>query len=164
NQVTHTIGRISGRYYFEDYGRVYPDGVRYDRLGRLREVREEDVRNFLNHQKFYRFAGQFAPGRRVADVGCGSGYGCEILKQSGALEVHGCDVSRTALAFARERFGGIAEFTEQGISDLHGYTDASFDVTISSEVLEHIKEYGLEAKALDELRRVTRAGGIVIIA
>ena len=31
-------------------------------------------------------------------------------------------------------------------------------------MLEHIKEYGLEAKALDELRRVTRAGGIVIIA
>lgn len=162
--LTHVAGRITGRYYFEDYKRVYPGRLAYNRLGRRREARPNDVRNYLNHRKFYEFVAQFVRNKVVADVGCGSGYGCEILKQRGAREVHGCDVSGSAVGFARRHFGASAVFTRQGITGLHGYADSSFDVVVSSEVLEHVKEYGMERKALQELKRITRPAGLLVIA
>jgi hypothetical protein len=32
--VTHFIGRITKRYYFEDYIRVYPDDIIFDSFGK----------------------------------------------------------------------------------------------------------------------------------
>ena len=77
--------------------------------------------------------------------------------------MYGCDISRSAVQFARSRYPGVAEFSVQGITDLREYSDASFDVTTSSEVLEHIKEYGMEREALSELKRVTRPEGLIVI-
>jgi SAM-dependent methyltransferase len=161
--VTHALGRLGGRYYFEDWIRVYPDGRAYNRLGLRRRTTEDDRRSFLNHVKFYAFAGQFVAGKRVADVGCGSGYGCRLLKEAGAAEVFGCDVSARALRYARERFGAFASFSLQTIVDLHEYPDGLADVVVSSEVLEHIKEYGFEERALHELRRITAPGGLLVL-
>jgi 2-polyprenyl-3-methyl-5-hydroxy-6-metoxy-1,4-benzoquinol methylase len=162
--VTHLVGRVTGRYYFEDYVRVYPGGIAYNRFGFKRRARPHDLKNLQNHMKFYGFAAQFAPGQRVIDVGCGSGYGCKILRDAGAADVHGADVSRHALRFARKHYGSDASFTRQSITDLDDYPDEFGDVVISSEVLEHIKEYGLAGRALDELRRVAKRGGLLIVA
>ena len=52
---THIVGRVSGAYYFEDYVRVYPDGLAFNQLGRKRDSTANDHNNFLNHCKFYRF-------------------------------------------------------------------------------------------------------------
>jgi 2-polyprenyl-3-methyl-5-hydroxy-6-metoxy-1,4-benzoquinol methylase len=153
--------RMARRYYFEDFHRVYPDGVRFDRRGRLRPAVSSDIPNYLNHVKFYRFAAQFVGGKEAADVGCGSGYGCEILSRSGAARVCGADISEKAIEFARSRYGHCAEFTVQGITNLAAYPDEAFDVTICSEVLEHIKEYGMERRAMQELRRITKVGGLL---
>jgi 2-polyprenyl-3-methyl-5-hydroxy-6-metoxy-1,4-benzoquinol methylase len=162
--VTHQIGRASGRHYFEDFVRVYPDGRTYSRLGLRRRSNGIELNNFLNHRKVYGFASQFVGGRRVADVGCGSGYGCMVLAEGGASKVYGCDVSRHALRYAHNRYGDCAEFSRQSISSLAGYPEGLADVVVCSEVLEHIREYGLEAQALDELRRITAPGGLLIVA
>lgn len=165
--LRETVGRLrarlSRRYYYEDYVRVYPDGIAYDRSGRRREAKPNDRANFLNHQKFYRFAAQFVAGRRVADLGCGSGHGCRVLAEAGASRVWGADVSEEAVAFARERYGDAAEFTAQSVTDLAAYPDASVEVAISSEVLEHVKEYGVAGQAVAEMRRITADGGLLII-
>jgi len=161
--LTHAIGRASGRHYFEDFVRVYPDGYTYTRLGRRRRSNSVELNNFLNHRKFYDFAAQFVDGRCVADVGCGSGYGCKVLSVGGASTVYGCDVSQHALRYARERNGGYAEFSRQSIADLAGYADGFADVVVCSEVMEHIREYGLEDQALDELRRITAPGGLLVV-
>jgi SAM-dependent methyltransferase len=162
--VTHLVGRLTRRYYFEDYVRVYPNGLAYNRLGLKRRARPADLKNFANHMRFYRFATQFAPGQLVVDVGCGSGYGCKLFRDAGATEVHGADVSRHALRFARNHYGQDASFTRQSITDLDDYPDNFGDLVVSSEVLEHIKEYGLAGRALDELRRVTKPDGLLIVA
>jgi 2-polyprenyl-3-methyl-5-hydroxy-6-metoxy-1,4-benzoquinol methylase len=161
--VTHRVGRTNGWHYVEDFIRVYPDDCVYSRIGIRKQPTRFDRNNFLNHRKFYEFAAQFAPGRRVVDVGCGSGYGCKVLSLAGARSVLGCDASRAALRYARERFGTHAEFSRQDIANLTDYPDAFADVVVCSEVLEHIREYGLDGQALDELKRITDPSGIVII-
>jgi ubiquinone/menaquinone biosynthesis C-methylase UbiE len=154
---------MSGRFYFEDYVRVYPDHIVLNCFGVRRQATTNDVNNYLNHRKFYEFVGQFVKDKQIADVGCGSGYGCEILHQRGAKRVYGCDISRHAIRFARKKYGNLAEFCEQGITDLHNYNDNYFDITISSEVLEHIKEYHMEEKAIKELKRITRQEGLIVV-
>jgi 2-polyprenyl-3-methyl-5-hydroxy-6-metoxy-1,4-benzoquinol methylase len=161
--ITHYIGRVSKKYYFEDHVRVYPDGLHYDRFGRKIVPTENDLKNYLNHRKFYEFSAQFVKGKKVADIGCGSGYGCEILKKRGAAYVSGADISEESIRFASSRYGDLADFSMQGITDLKEYQDRSFDIAVCSEVLEHIKEYGLENRAIVELKRIVRPGGLLII-
>ena len=107
---------------------------------------KNDINNYLNHCKFYGFVAQFVNEKRVADVGCGSGYGAEILKNSGAGYIHGFDLSKSSINFATEKYSKAAEFSIATITDMNTVSDNSFDVTISSEVMEHIKEYNMEIK------------------
>lgn len=164
NFFTHLAGEKTKRYYFEDYIRVYPDGIVFNRFGRKRKTTKDDIINFLNHTKSYRFAAQFVKGKCVADVGCGSGYGCEILKKSGAARVCGSDISEHSINFAKSKYSDFAEFTAQGMTDMKGYPDDSFDIAASTEVIEHVQEYGMEGKALIELKRITRNKGLIIVS
>jgi len=161
--VTHFIGRVTKRYYFEDYVRVYPNRIVFDRFGRRKGTRKEDINNFLNHCKFYKFAAQFVKDKRVVDIGCGSGYGCQIMKKGGAALVCGSDASRSCIKFAKSKYGDWADFTVQGATDMRKYPDSFFDIAVSSEVLEHLKEYGMEEKAISEIKRITQNGGLLII-
>ena len=77
---------------------------------------------------------------------------------------HGEDISKYATQFARSRFKGRPEFTIQFTIDLRDFPNGLFDVTITSEVLEHLKEYGAENEAVKELKRVRREGGLLVIA
>ncbi len=159
----HLYGIISRKYYCEDFVRVYPNGIRINRLGRQIPATPFDTRNFLNHKKFYAFAAQFAKGATAADIGCGSGYGCALLKNAGATCVCGTDASMHAVRFAKGHYGNMAEFSVQGITDMNLFHNGQFDLTICSEVLEHIKEYGKQDLAVEEIKRITRPSRIVII-
>ena len=151
NKVTHTISKITHRYYFEDFNRVYPEQQIFNRFGAKRQAQKNDLNNYLNHKKFYQFVAQFVKGKTVVDVGCGSGYGCEILSKAGAVNVTGCDLSTHAIRYAQQNFGQYARFEKLGITDLLLFSDSTFDVTIANEVIEHIKEYHQEEKAIKEL-------------
>jgi SAM-dependent methyltransferase len=161
--LTHAIGLVSGRFYFEDFVRVYPDGLVFNRLGVRKQATQFQLNNYVNHRKFYQFAAQFARGRVVADIGCGSGYGCAILKAAGASRVAGADLSRHAIGFARRHYASDAEFSVQGTTDLRLYPDSTFDLVVSSEVLEHVKEYDKEDAAVRELKRIARSSAVVVI-
>lgn len=161
--ITHFIGRLTKKYYYEDYVRVYPDQIKYNRFGKKMSANKNDINNYLNHRKFYGFVGQFAKGKRVADVGCGSGYGVEILKNCGAAYIHGFDLSKSSISFATSRYKNLADFSIASITDMNIVKDDSFDIVISSEVMEHIKEYNMESKAIEELKRIAVNGGLIII-
>ena len=161
--VGHFYAKLAKKYYFEDYVRVYPQGIIFNRYGIKRKASASDVKNFKNHSKFYAFAAQFVKGKSVVDIGCGSGYGCQIIKQAGAKSVYGTDASSSAIQFAKVHFGKYARLSVQSITDMKKYPSHTFDITISSEVLEHVKEYNMEHQAIKELQRVTKLNGLIII-
>ncbi|MFC1576897.1 class I SAM-dependent methyltransferase [Candidatus Omnitrophota bacterium] len=163
NFLAHLIGSRTKKYYNEDFIRVYPDGMVFDRFGKRRRTTNDDIKNFINHSKFYIFAAQFVKEKVVADIGCGAGYGCEILKKAGASEVCGSDISGASVEFAASRYSRYAAFSVQNSISLEKYSDNFFDVTVTNEVLEHIKEYGVEGKVVEELKRITKDGGLIMI-
>ena len=53
------------------------------------------------HLARYEWAAALAPGRRVLDAGCGTGYGAHILAAAGAAHVTGVDTAGAVIEAAR---------------------------------------------------------------
>src|SRR4051794_425671 len=68
---------------------------------------EVDTVQYFDHIRRYLFAQQFARGKVVADIACGSGYGSDILLRAHAQQVFAIDISPNALIYARARWKHI---------------------------------------------------------
>jgi ubiquinone/menaquinone biosynthesis C-methylase UbiE len=97
----------------------------------------------------------FAQGRRVLEVGCGTGLILERLARS-ADEAWGVDVSPGMLRSARER--GLSVVV--GSATSLPFADASFDLVCSFKVLAHVPDI---EQALREITRVTKPGGAMVL-
>ncbi len=102
-------------------------------------------------------------GAKVLDTGCGQGALAWYLAEAGA-EVTAMDISapnlRAAGAFLASR--GVADRVTlvQGDAENLPFPDASFDIVVSSHVLEHLPDFH---RGVTELHRVTRAHAIVAL-
>jgi len=124
---------------------------------------EAAERLYPDHLERYRFASRFVEGRVVLDVACGVGYGAPILHGAGARRYIGVDISPEAIGVAEERYRcspGVS-FRVGDACRLSGIGDASIDVAISFETIEHLAEPGY---FLANLRRVLAPGGLLIIS
>jgi SAM-dependent methyltransferase len=116
---------------------------------------------WIEHWHRYHFARRWVEGKRVLDVACGEGYGAALLARS-AAEVVGVDVSEAALAHARTTYRSLSNLRfEAGSCARLPLADASVDVAVSFETIEHIGE---QEAFLDELARVLRPDGILILS
>jgi SAM-dependent methyltransferase len=108
----------------------------------------------------YRWAASFCAGRRVLDAGCGIGYGSELLRRAGASDVVALDISEAALELAKSivSAGVTCELGDVGSLS---HDDDSFDVIVCFDVIEQVDD--LE-RVLDELARVLRPGGLLLIS
>lgn len=113
------------------------------------------------HHARYRAAATLVAGRTVLDAGCGVGWGSMLLAGAGAESVVAVDISPVAIEAAREREG--AEDVDFRVSDLEDLPleDDSVDVVVCFEAIEHVYR---PAVALDEVRRVLRPGGMLLIS
>lgn len=69
------------------------------------------------------------------DFGCGNGVFTEVLRVAlPHWEIHGCDISVTAVENARKRFPGCRFFVYEDQSS----TDKQFDFVFSHHVMEHV--------------------------
>jgi arsenite methyltransferase len=105
------------------------------------------------------------PGERVIDIGTGPGLlAAEIAAAVGPDGlVCGIDISDSMLALARARTtrpnSAPMEFRQAGANRLP-YAQASFDVAVSTQVLEYVQDV---PGALAEIARVLRPGGRVLV-
>lgn len=95
-------------------------------------------------------------GQRVLDVGGGPGYFAEAFGEKGAMYV-GLEPSVSEMSAAGlSGYGAV-----RGDGSALPFTDGTFDVTYSSNVVEHVAD----PQALcDEMLRVTAPGGLVVVS
>jgi ubiquinone/menaquinone biosynthesis C-methylase UbiE len=96
------------------------------------------------------------PGATVLDIGCGTGLASGPLVDNG-YPVTGVDPSGPMLAFAKRNYPQ-ATWVEAAAENLP-FKDASFDAAIAAQVFHRVDA----TKAIGEIRRVLRPGGIVAI-
>lgn len=105
------------------------------------------------HMAAYRWAADHAAGARVLDYGCGTGYGARFLADR-AEYVTGYDIDPGAVAHATKKFGG------PGVEYISTTPpDASFDLAVSFQVIEHVDPND----HLADLARVLRPGGKLLL-
>lgn len=98
-------------------------------------------------------------GQHWLDVGCGNGAFTELIMRTCAPSaVHGIDPSAAQIAYALQRPGAAgAQFTAGDAMDIP-YGAGAFDIAASALVLFFVPD---PIKAVREMARVTRPGGIV---
>lgn len=116
------------------------------------------TKNYVNHVKVYQYVSQFVSGKTVLDVGCGVGYGTDLLARRASRAI-GFDLSREAITEAFNLFP-TGEYYVMDAEDIQ-FPDSSFDVIVSTENLEHLAN---QKKHLKELSRVIRKDGLCFIA
>lgn len=113
------------------------------------------------HWHRYLFAQAHVAGRRVLDVASGEGYGSALLAAR-AASVTGVDISPEAVRHASERYGSAANLSYLCASCASiPLPDASFDVIISFETIEHMTEHDA---FMGEVQRLLAPGGLFIIS
>jgi len=100
------------------------------------------------HIARYAFAAHLAGGKRVLDIGCGTGYGVAELARTAAFAI-GIDSSADATP-------GV-----QASATALPFKSESFDLITAFEVIEHLADW---PRMLSEARRVLRPGGIALVS
>jgi len=117
---------------------------------------------WYEHWHRYAFARALARDRRVVDAACGEGYGSALLAQGGAREVVGVDISAQAVEHARKRYAGIANLRfEQGDCTALSLPDASCDLVVSFETLEHV---AAQQALVAGFARILSTDGVLVIS
>jgi len=115
---------------------------------------------YLEHINRYVFATSWVQNKSVLDVACGTGYGVHYLVKKGARRAVGVDISIEAMNYAQDRFGEdrrVSFICADGTK--LPCVDNFFDVVISFETIEHIRQY---RRFLLECRRVLKENGLFI--
>ena len=104
------------------------------------------------------------PGARLLDVGCGPGsVTIDLAARLGAGSVVGVDTSSAVVEIAQKAAAdaGASNVTFQ-VADAYElpFEDDAFDVVHAHQVLQHLTD---PIAALQEMRRVTRPGGLVAV-
>lgn len=117
------------------------------------------------HRGIIAFLKALSVNSRILDAGCGDGVYCEWLSRNGYRSIIGVDISTHILVTARRNvinWGNISvvHFAAGNLEKLP-FVNASFDVVVCSQVIEHLLD---ERAGLNEIYRVLRSGGLLVIS
>ncbi len=105
-------------------------------------------------------------GEQILDVGCGTGtLAIEAKKQVGDGKVYGIDASPEMIIQAEkklEKLGLDIEF-KIGLIESIPHQDNEFDLVLSSLMMHHLPSEELKLKGLEEIHRVLKPGGRLLI-
>jgi SAM-dependent methyltransferase len=131
----------------------------HDRITDKRHQSPFWLRRYVHEQIYAQFLPWLSAGDRVLDAGCGEGILSFLAARLGC-SVIGQDISEPNVRAARGRSADLGVPVEflQGDLERLPFADGSFDVVVSSHVIEHLPD---PAAGLAELRRVTRDRALI---
>ena len=110
-----------------------------------------------------RFGGRLLPGSRALEIGCGSGYGSQlIVERFDAATVDAVDLDPAMIGRAARRlarYGDRVRLAQGSATDLRAAVDAddnSYDAVFDFGIVHHIPDW---RTALAEVTRVLTPGG-----
>ncbi len=134
----------------EDYDYLYDLEERFWWFAGMREITSVLLDPYLP-----------ARDRMILDAGCGTGGNLEWLtRYAGNGRIVGIDLISTAIDFCRKR--NHLNLAQASATDLP-FADASFDLTTSFDVLAQIPGKDADERAMREMFRVLRPGGIAFV-
>jgi SAM-dependent methyltransferase len=141
--------------------RTFGDGGVDDVPGRFSATSEltGDVAE-VEHLARYAWAASLVAGKRTLDAGCGWAYGTAMFADAGASAAVGLDLAPTVIEVAQKEIGDRVELHVGDVVSMP-FEDASFDVVVCFEVIEHLED---RAAAVRELARVLRPDGLLVIS
>ena len=109
-------------------------------------------------QLFVEFA-SIRDGDIVLDVGCGTGaLSATLARVAGASKIVGLDPSKGFIEYARTQVADPRVTFEPGDAQDLPYSDGSFDRCMALLIVNFVPD---APKAANEMRRVTKSGGVV---
>jgi cyclopropane fatty-acyl-phospholipid synthase-like methyltransferase len=134
-----------------------------ERLDFMNEPPLINAMEVAEHVARYSIVSAQVSGRRVLDIACGEGYGSWLMKEWGASEVVGVDVSDEAISSAKRNF------SRSGVSYIQGdaciasqlLMGKKFDVIVSFETIEHLAD---PQKFLSEIRNLCEENSSIFIS
>ncbi|MCX6171910.1 MAG: class I SAM-dependent methyltransferase [Flavobacterium sp.] len=128
---------------------------------------ERWVKGFLykstedHHIDRYLIATKYVENKLVLDIACGSGYGTYIIASKGkANKVIGVDLNEDAIQYGNYKYKN--DSVERLVGDATNFKYKNkFDVVVSFETIEHIKNYNL---FIENLYNNLNYGGLLIIS
>lgn len=110
----------------------------------------------------YLFARELAPGKQVLDLACANGFGTTLLAEVATSAV-GADVSAAAVETARRLNARANVRYEVVASPTLPFGDASFDLVVCLETIEHLAREA-QPSFVRELVRVLRPEGVLVLS
>jgi 2-polyprenyl-3-methyl-5-hydroxy-6-metoxy-1,4-benzoquinol methylase len=102
-----------------------------------------------------------APGKRVLDLGCGTGQLARYLAEAGASEVIAIDLSEKMLEIAAAEYGHLrVTYQRAAIEDVRFPPDR-FELVVSSLAFHYVEDYGALLRRIDEW---LTPGGILVFS
>jgi SAM-dependent methyltransferase len=120
-----------------------------------------DTATPLSLKKRLRFIQKYFPAQKIRflDCGCGAGEYVRPLRYDLGIDAVGIEYLADKVAVAQQD-PALKDFVQQGDIESLPFESSSFDMALLNEVLEHVPN---EARGLQEIHRVLKPGGILII-
>lgn len=104
------------------------------------------------------------PANSVLDVASGTGFYVDLWKRAGVRDVTGSDVSPTAVHRLRSRFTGVPIDRFDIAGPASELPQRQFDLVSAFDVLFHLIDDEAYRRALANLARLVKPGGLLVIS